>query len=122
MFMGKYVVALLCVCFTSFSAFSQVVKPEDAPQLIGKTVTVCGEIFSGRYLESSKTTPTLLNMGAAYPKQPLTIVIPQDVRRTMGFRPEELLKNKHVCVTGKITKYQGTAQIVITDKSQLRML
>jgi hypothetical protein len=120
--MGKFVAMLLCGVIISYMAHSQVIKPEDAPQLIGKTVTVCGEIFSGRFLESTKTTPTLLNMGAAYPRQPLTIVIPIEVRRTMGFKPEELLKNKHICVTGKITKFQNTAQIVIADKAQMKIL
>jgi len=120
--MMKFIVALCLVVVSTLGLKAQVVKPEEAPQLVGKTVTVCGAIFSGKYLESSKTSPTLLNMGAAYPKQPLTIVIPLEIRRTMGFKPEELLKNKHVCVTGKITKFNGAAQIVISDKSQLRIL
>lgn len=120
--MKGYLIAFVCLMLASSSANAQVIKPEDAAQLIGKTVTVCGEIFGGRFLETSKTSPTLLNMGAAYPKQPITIVIPIEVRRTFGFKPEEQLKNKHICVTGKVTKFQNTPQIVLTDKSQLKIL
>lgn len=115
-------ILLFITTFLHVAGFSQVVKPEDAPKLVGKTVTVCGQIFDGRFLEDARTSPTLLNMGAEYPKQHLTIVIPLTVRRQFGFKPEEQLQQKHICVTGKITKYQKSVQIVLEDKSQLRIL
>jgi hypothetical protein len=103
-------------------ANSQVVTPADAAKLVGKKVTVCGEIFNGKYLEDAKNAPTLLNMGANFPKQPITIVIWPDVRRTMGFKPEEALKHKHICVTGTVERFKGSAQIVIQNRDQLRIL
>ncbi len=113
---------LLVTSFLSLHSYSQVIKPEDAKDLIGKSVTVCGEIFSGKFLADSKTSPTLLNMGAAFPKQPLTIVIPINVRQQFGFKPEEALLRKHICVTGTVTKFQKTVQIIIEDKTQMRIL
>jgi hypothetical protein len=120
--MCKYLFIICCLFITTSVTHAQVVKPEDAAQLIGKTITVCGEVFGGKFLETSKTSPTLLNMGASYPKQPLTIVIPIDIRKQFGFKPEELLNHKHICVTGKVTKYQKSAQIVLEDRTQLRIL
>ena len=113
---------LILAIFFSTISYSQVIKPEEAPGLVGKTITVCGKIFDGRFLDNSKTSPTLLNMGATFPKQPITIVIPLAIRKQFGYKPEEVLLNKHICVTGKITKYQKSVQIVIDDRKQLRIL
>ena len=51
------------------------IKLEDASKSIGDSVTTCGKVYSARYFEGSQDAPTLLNLGAAYPNQLLTVVI-----------------------------------------------
>ena len=107
-------------------AFSQVVSaqtftPDEASKHVGEKVTICGKVFGGRFFETSKNSPTLLNMGAAYPASPLTIMIPGDVRTKLGYAPETELKEKNICVTGEIILYKERPEIIVNDVSQLEI-
>jgi hypothetical protein len=53
-------------------------------------------VLDGRFLESSATEPTLLNLGATFPNQHLTIFISKEVRASFENKPEEYYKGKKV--------------------------
>jgi len=50
-------------------------------------------------------------MGAEYPNQILTIVIWGSARKLFSYKPEEKLKNKSVCITGKIEVFKNKPEI-----------
>jgi micrococcal nuclease len=104
-----------------FAGAQTTITPQEAAAHIGKTVTVCGKIFGGKYFEYSKNKLTLLNMGAAYPDAPLTIVIDSDNRKNFAKAPEEFYKDKEVCITGTVTEYKGKPQIVITKEADITL-
>lgn len=85
---------------------------------LGENATVCGLVVSTKYLESKRRAPTLLDLDRAYPDQPFTIVIWGDDRSKFG-TPEVGYKGKRVCVTGTITEFRGTPEIVAKDLSQI---
>ena len=85
---------------------------------LGENATVCGLVVSTKYLESKRRAPTLLDLDRAYPDQPFTIVIWGDDRPKFG-TPEVGYKGKRVCVTGTITEFRGTPEIVAKDPSQI---
>lgn len=87
----------------------------------GDTVTVSGRVFSAKYLEGSATSPTLLNMGAAYPDQLLTVVIEGKDRANFMQQPESFFTGKEISVTGKVALYKGKPQIVVQRKDQIRV-
>ena len=120
--MRLLILAFLCVSYLT-SLAQQELKPEELKDHIGDSVKVKGKIFGVRYFESAKNSPTLINVGGAYPNQVYTIVIFGDVRKKLGFDPEE---SKHAggtaIVTGKVELYRDKPQIVITDPAQLRIL
>lgn len=95
------------------------IPPADAGKYTGQKVTVAGKIYGGIFLEKAQNSPTFLNMGAAYPRQPLTIVIWGAVRRLFPFQPEVYFKEKKVYVTGGVSIYKEKPQIVITAVSQI---
>jgi len=97
------------------------IRPEDAHQYIGKEVTVCGKVYSGKYLAQSKGTPTLINMGAAYPASPFTLVIFGEDRSRFSYKPEEYLEGKDICVTGKVKEFKGKAEIVVSEPEQIKL-
>jgi hypothetical protein len=70
------------------------IKLEDINQHIGDSVIVCGKVYGGRYLESARNSPTLLNIGAKYPDQLLTTVIWGDVRKEFTGKPEKDFKTR----------------------------
>ena len=88
---------------------------------VGDSVTISGRIFSARYFSDSKTAPTLLNMGAPYPDQPLTIVIEQKDRLLFDDKPEEVYLDKDITVSGRVTLYKNKPQIFVRSKAQLTL-
>jgi hypothetical protein len=79
---------------------------------------VCGVVASGRYSERARGKPTFLDMDKAYPQQVFTVVIWGENRAKFG-APERELRDKRVCVTGRIEQYQGKPEIVASEPRQI---
>lgn len=94
------------------------IKLEEISQYIGDSVIVCGKVEDIRYFENSKNQPTLLNIGAKFPNQLLTVVIWGNVRAEFKNKPEEM-QDKQVCITGRITLYKEKPQIIIENPGQI---
>ena len=86
---------------------------------IGEQVTVCGKVVSSRYAESSHGAPTFLNFDQPYPNQVFTMVIWGSDRSKFD-EPETKYRGKQTCVTGKISDYKGTAEIIASEPSQVK--
>ena len=79
---------------------------------IGKQVTICTKMFGFKALENM----TLVNMGADYPNQLLTVVLrgtAKDDYKSFG--------SKNICVAGKIIEYRGKPEIIVTESSQIKI-
>lgn len=108
--------------FISTISFSQTaIKLEDAAKHAGDSVTVCGKVAGGRFLEQIENSPTFLNLGAAYPNQLLTVVIYKDQRAQYDPVPETQYMDKEICVTGKIVIMRDRPQLVIYSKDQIKL-
>ena len=118
--MKKLYILFSLIAFSQLAS-AQVYTPEEAAKHVGDSVQVCGKIFGGRFFETSNGSPTLLNMGAAFPASPLTIMIPGDVRTKLGYIPEAQLKEKNICVWGRVTLFKDRPEIIIHDVSQLKV-
>ncbi len=105
---------LLC-CFT-YAVSAQVKIPVDSvARYIGQNVTVCAGVFGVKSLDKL----SFINLGAAYPKSPLTLVIFTKDLPNFKTTPEVLYANKTVCVTGKLEDFKGKPQIVITRPEEI---
>lgn len=102
-----------------FNADAQTFTAEQAATKVGDSIKVCDKVYGGRFFETSKGSPTLLNLGAAFPASPLTIMIPGEVRIKLGYAPEQQLKDKNVCVTGKVILFKDKPEIIVYNISQL---
>lgn len=80
-------------------------------------VTVCDRIYGGKTFTSGMS---LLNFGAAYPNQKLTIVIKAEDHAKFHDAPDIYYDGKKVCITGKQQMYNGKPEIVVTDPSQIK--
>jgi hypothetical protein len=79
---------------------------QDAAQHYNEYVNVCAKVYGIKALDNL----TLVNLGAAYPNQPLTIVL-RDAAREIG----PSLEGKNICVTGTVVAYREKPEIVVTD-------
>jgi hypothetical protein len=92
----------------------------EAKDHIGEVRTVCGKVASTHFASKGKGKPTFLNLDAAYPKAVFTILIWGSDRAKFGApAPETKYRDATICVTGKITSYRGTADIIVKEPSQI---
>jgi hypothetical protein len=92
----------------------------EAKEHFGDNATVCGDVVSTRYAASSKGQPTFLNLDKPYPNQIFTVVIWGSNRSKFKI-PEEDYKDRKICVTGKITAYDGLPEIIVDDPKEIRI-
>jgi hypothetical protein len=92
--------------------------PDEAKNHIGENATVCGIVAGTHYAENTHGSPTFVNLGAPYPKQPFTILIwGEDLSK---FNPKpSTWEGKRVCATGTITSYQGRPEIVAKEAARV---
>jgi hypothetical protein len=87
------------------------VELKDIAGFMGKTVSVSGKVYSSKDIGSM----TLVNLGAAYPHQLLTVAL-KGKAKDLG--PQ--LADKVITVTGEVIDYKGKPEIIITDPTQIK--
>ena len=103
--------AILALSLSLSSLFAQTITTSEAAKHINEQATVCGTIASEHTASNSRGTPTFINLDKPYPHQVFTLLIWGDDRANVGQMP----KSGRVCVTGRITEYRGSPEIVIRD-------
>jgi hypothetical protein len=86
------------------------VKLEEAKNLVGSTVTTGGKVYGTKDIGSM----VLVNLGAAYPNQLLTLALKGDAKSLAA-----QIDGKYITVTGTVIDYKGKPEIVITDVGQI---
>lgn len=98
---------------TTFTSF---INWDEAKQYVGEEVTVCGPVMGSHYAQSSNGQPTFLNLGADYPDpNRFVVLIWGQHRMKFPTNPEIYFKDQTICVTGKVTIYDGLAEIMVDD-------
>lgn len=111
---------LLLFVFTSTLFFAQEkVTLENIASFEGKTITLC-ETVTGTHQTKSESKVTYLNFGKSFPDHAFTVVVFKNVLNEFTYDPLTL-KNKKICVTGKVVFYKGKPQIVIKNESQIEV-
>jgi DNA/RNA endonuclease YhcR with UshA esterase domain len=90
----------------------------EAPSHVGETATVCGVVASAKYSTRSQSQPTFLDLDKPYPDEPFTVVIFGIDRAKFG-QPENTLRGKRICATGKIELYKGKPEVIVHEPSQI---
>jgi len=82
---------------------------------IGEKVVVCSEVYGVKSFEKV----TFINVGAAYPNSPLTLVIFAKDLVNFSDSPEKLYGNKAICVTGILKAFKGKTEIAVTKPDEI---
>lgn len=114
------IIGFLILLITSVKICAQqAILSADASNYVGKLVSICDVVSGARYLESSVSKVTLLNMGGRYPNQSFTVVINGDARKNFPNSPEVYYLNKTICVNGRVELYNGKPQMHILTPSDI---
>ncbi len=98
----------------------QRITTREAKNHVGEKATVCGRVVGIHFVSSGKGQPTFVHFDDQYPNQVFTLVIWGSDRPKFG-RPEDLYRNKDLCVTGKITSYLEVPEIVASNPNQVQI-
>ncbi|MFN3876120.1 MAG: DNA/RNA non-specific endonuclease, partial [Flavobacteriales bacterium] len=86
---------------------------------IGKTITVCGTVVSAR--KTAKAKAIYLNFDRMHPYQDFYATIWEYNGPNFSYDPETALLQKKVCVTGKVTEFDGTPRISINNEKEVAL-
>lgn len=117
----KSLFTIFLILTVGFSVQAQTpIDLSDIGKHVGDSVVVCGTVESMRYFENSKRKPTLLNLGAKFPNQLLTVLIWEDLRAIFPGNIDDLL-NKEICVTGTVILFKEKPEIIIHRVDQIEL-
>jgi len=113
--MKKFILTILIISGSYLAKSQTLILAKDAAQYIGKTVTVCDSVYSVKALEKI----SLINLGGAFPKELLTIVVNKEDQTKFPSEPSSMFIGNNICVTGVVSDFKGKAQILVTDPKQI---
>ncbi|MBT6745011.1 MAG: DNA/RNA non-specific endonuclease [Flavobacteriales bacterium] len=83
----------------------------------GSKACVCGTVVATKY--SEKSGATFLNLDKKFPNQIFSVAIWKDSRANFSYLPENELKGKKVCITGKLEANKGTPTMNISNEKSI---
>ena len=89
----------------------------DAKYNLGEVANIYGRVYATWYNE--ETNDYLLFFGGDFPYQQFTVVLPARIARKFSWRPERYFLGEHITITGLITTFDGSPEIVVRDKYQI---
>jgi endonuclease G len=84
----------------------------------GEKVKICGTVVS---TYKSRKGNVFLNLDKQYPNQIFTITIFASNLMNFSYKPEEYLKNKKICVRGKVSEFRGVPSMIIDNEKQIEL-
>jgi len=117
--MKRLLILLISICLTQI-LFSQTVPLDSVINYEGKTITVCSKVQSTYVTKGDKKT-TYINFGNPYPNTTFTVVIFEGDLPNFKNTPSEYLKDKNVCITGKVKIYKGKPEMIVNKEEQIKI-
>jgi DNA/RNA endonuclease YhcR with UshA esterase domain len=112
----KPILLFVALLVAASPALAETIRPSEAPQHVGQSVTVEGVVSEVHHAASGKVT--FIDMGGLYPDNPFAGVIFSD---DAGKFPNiDSLEDKTIDVTGMIKLYRGRPEIILNDAGQIK--
>jgi hypothetical protein len=101
----------------SVTSFAQVKLPTAmAKNHVGQKATVCGRVTHTSFASAMGGKPTYIDLTDGF-----IVVIWGSDRGHFNGKPEEMYRNKAVCVTGKILQYKTAQEIVVREPKMIEV-
>jgi hypothetical protein len=97
----------------------QTISIWDAKFNLGEVAMIYGRVYATWY--NKETDDYLLFFGGDFPYQQFTAVVPGHIARKYSWRPQRFFLGEHVTITGLITSFDGSPEIVIKHRRQLSL-
>lgn len=111
-----FLISFFVGAFLSGSAQTPIAEAE---KHLNEKVSIVDKVYDIRATQGDGGLT--LNLGAKYPNQLLTVIIPGASRTKFVANAEGAFKGRIVYVTGTVTSYEGKPAITVTDSTQLKV-
>lgn len=113
-------IVLLTFILCGLTSAQENLNEADLTQYVDKQVRYCDYVY-GSYVTKGEKPVILLNLGADYPDAKLVVAIFHDDWKNFDYQPEEFLKEKQICVKGKLVLYKGKPEIIVKGPKQIEV-
>jgi hypothetical protein len=96
----------------------ETISSYDANDWVGTVKRVYGKVEEVYY--SPEDENYILYMGAPFPYQDVSVVIPKHIAQSISMSPKWYFEDEHIWVVGLINTWEGKPEIVIRDEDQIR--
>jgi hypothetical protein len=110
-------IVIFIVALSTFAQGNRITASQ-AKDHVGEVATVCGKVASTHFASGTKGQPTFLNLDEPYPREIFTTLIWGSDRPKFG-NPESKYRDAKICVTGRVSSYRGTPEIVVSQPTQI---
>ena len=86
---------------------------------IGKKKEICGTVVSSHL---SKNGHSFINLDKAFPNQIFSLTIWKSNLHNFSYQPHIELKNKKICIRGKITENKGIPTMNVENEKAILFL
>ncbi len=114
----KTIHLLLLFILCGLASAQESLSEADLKKYLNKEVQYCDQVY-GTFVTKGEKQVILLNLGAEYPNHTFVVAIFQDSWKNFDYKPEEFLKDKHICVKGKLILYNGKPEIIVKSPKQI---
>ncbi len=115
--MKNFFFVAIAILFTSKTFCQTKISIDSVASHIGENVTVCDKVYGTKSLKKL----TFIDLGAAYPKSLLTVVIFAKDRSNFKDEPEVMYAGKNICVTGVIKQSRDKTEIIINSPNDIEL-
>lgn len=116
----KSIFLLLIFMLCSIVSAQENIADADLSKYVNKQIQYCDRVF-GTFVSKGEKQIILLNLGADYPNQKMVVAIFQENWKNFDYKPDEFLKDKNICVKGKLVLYKGKPEIIVKSQKQIEV-
>ena len=101
-----------------YGSYIETISGYDAMNYVGSVKRVYGKVDEVYYSPEDRTYT--LYIGAPFPYQDFSIVIPRDIAKSISRSPTWHFEDEYVWVIGLIDIWEDKPEIVVNDRDQIR--
>lgn len=94
---------------------------KDYAKLIGEKISICGKVTGSKGPVSNTAKSTIIQVTDIENASSTNIVIRQEDRKNFGYKPEEYLYNKNVCIVGIVGDTFGRTELFVRRPDDIKI-
>jgi len=98
------------------------VPATDAPKYVGSKKIVCGDVLGIRLPATQKDDLTRIDLGRAFPEQPVTLLVANSDRLEFATFFENVMRQQFICVEGKIERVKDAVVLKFRSPNQIKAI